>query len=258
MKVFLSWSGPLSKRVAEELHRWLPNVIQALEPWLSSEDIAKGAQWSAQIAAQLEASKAGIICITPSNHNAPWLNFEAGAISNQVKPTKMVCTFLVGMKATDLDGPLAQFQATVPSETDVRRLVGTLNQGLEKLALPDKKLDEAFKVWWPQLESSLNSIGSVEPPAGQKRTDREIAEETLALVRGLARRLASPPLPSSFYAETDPFTSGTSRDYLQWRDAASALGVLPAGTVIYGTTNPRKLWADTSTNEDNPEHSSEG
>ena len=128
MKVFLSWSGPLSKKVAEELHRWLPNVIQALEPWLSSEDIAKGSQWSAQIAGELEASKAGIICVTPSNHGAPWLNFEAGAISNQVKPTKMVCTFLVGVKPTDLDGPLAQFQATVPVESDVKRLVVTLNR----------------------------------------------------------------------------------------------------------------------------------
>ena len=85
MKVFLSWSGQLSKRVAEELRQWLPNVIQALEPWLSSEDIGKGSRWSSHVTSELAASKAGIICVTPDNHNAPWLNFEAGAISNNVE-----------------------------------------------------------------------------------------------------------------------------------------------------------------------------
>jgi hypothetical protein len=250
MKVFLSWSGQLSKRVAEELHRWLPNVIQALEPWLSSEDIAKGAQWSSQVTAELEASKAGIICVTPSNKHAPWLNFEAGAISNQVKPTKMVCTFLVGMKTTDLDGPLAQFQATVPSGADVRRLVGTLNQGLGKTALPEKKLDVAFMRWWPELESALEAIGSVEPPAGQKRTDREIAEETLDLVRALARRPFTPrPLSSSYLV---PFVGEAQTR--EWREAASALGGVPPASFSFADA----FRAAMPTTVDDPEQSDEG
>ena len=74
MKVFLSWSGDVSKSVAESLRDWLPTIIQTVEPWMSSEDIDKGAFWSSNVATTLgEAGAAGIVCVTPDNQAAAWL-----------------------------------------------------------------------------------------------------------------------------------------------------------------------------------------
>jgi hypothetical protein len=52
MDLFLGWSGTCSKAVAEALKLWLSQVLQAVEPWISS-DIDKGARWSDEVATRL-------------------------------------------------------------------------------------------------------------------------------------------------------------------------------------------------------------
>ena len=53
MKVFISWSGPTSNRIALAFRDWLPCVLQTVDPYVSSEDIEKGRRWSADIAKEL-------------------------------------------------------------------------------------------------------------------------------------------------------------------------------------------------------------
>ena len=83
MKVFLSWSGDLSHRIACEFRDWLPCVLQYAKPYVSSQDIDKGARWTTDIAKELHESAYGILCITRENIEAPWINFEAGALSKR-------------------------------------------------------------------------------------------------------------------------------------------------------------------------------
>lgn len=101
MKVFISWSGEVSRRVAIVLRDWLPSVIQSLEPYVSSEDIDKGTRWSTDISRELDQSSYGILCVTRENLQAPWLNFEAGALSKSVDKSR-VSPFLFSVKRSEI------------------------------------------------------------------------------------------------------------------------------------------------------------
>src|SRR5437868_186766 len=92
MRVFISWSGPRSKAVAELLKTWIRCVVQATQPWISSRDIDRGAQWFPEISEQLKETEIGIFCLTQANKERPWILFEAGALSKG-RTTSRVCTF---------------------------------------------------------------------------------------------------------------------------------------------------------------------
>lgn len=101
MQIFISWSGPTSEKLATTLRDWLPLVIQAVRPYVSSEDIKKGSRWGSNLAERLSESRLGIICVTKENVSAPWLNFEAGALSRSLTDT-FVSPFLFGVKSSDI------------------------------------------------------------------------------------------------------------------------------------------------------------
>ena len=165
MKVFISWSGEISHKVAMALHRWLPSVIQALEPYISSEDIAKGTRGIADISEALENSSFGVLCLTKDNIHAPWLIFEAGALSKSVEGSR-VAPFLFGVELSEMTGsPLIQFQATTFDKDDVKKLLDSLNTAGDAPSLDSGRLDIAFSRWWPDLEAKLNEIKVSEPEA---------------------------------------------------------------------------------------------
>ena len=186
MDVFISWSGERSRAAAEALREWLPMVINAIEPWLSSADIDKGSRWATELSVRMEVSKAGIICLTPSNLRAEWVLFEAGALSKTITNT-FVCPFLIDLKPTDLRGPLAQFQAVrATNKKEVLELIKTLNTAQEKPLL-EKLLGSAFEMWWPALTAQLQNLPSEESTMTPQRSERELLEEILDLVRNQGR-----------------------------------------------------------------------
>ncbi len=176
--------------VAELLNSWLKCVLQAIEPWISTQDIDKGALWFSEIGGQLKDTSVGIICLTESNKDKPWILFEAGALAKGLNTAK-VCTFLIDLNPTDIESPLAQFNATLPNKDDVRKLVKMLNNSLGDKGLADPILTKVFETYWPQLECELDKIikSSVEEVKIVKRTNDEVLTEMLSIMRGLDKRV---------------------------------------------------------------------
>jgi hypothetical protein len=183
MKVFLSWSGPQSKKLAEAVRDWIPSVLQAVTPYFTPSDIEKGTRWSNDIAKELHESSVGILCITRENISAPWIMFEAGALSKSLEKSH-VCPILFGITATDIEGPLKQFQCTAFEKNDVKQLINTINSKMQEGRLASKTLEAVFDKWWPDLDESVSNILSREDaPSEPIRSDRALLEEILLLTR---------------------------------------------------------------------------
>lgn len=201
MKVFLSWSGARSHKVALVFRDWLPSVIQEIEPYVSSEDIDKGARWSTDIAKELEDSTFGILCVTRENINAPWLTFEAGALSKTMDKS-FVSPFLFDIKRSEVDGPILQFQSTIFEKDDLQKLINTLNKACDKDRLPSERLTKALEVWYPTLESELNALKEHSPSEEEKPEEtlkdahsQEVLEEILELSRINQKLIRNPEGP---------------------------------------------------------------
>ena len=85
MKVFISWSGERSMFVAAALREWLTMMVQSVDPWMSKVDLKAGGKWNPELEKELSQAVYGVSCVTRSNRTAPWLLFEAGALTTQVK-----------------------------------------------------------------------------------------------------------------------------------------------------------------------------
>ena len=156
-KVFISWSGELSKKLADAIQRWLPRMLQTVEPYFTPSDVEKGAKWCPDILGELANTNIGIICLTKDNLLEPWILFEAGALSKNMKES-LVCTLLFNVKTTDIKGPLTVFQGTCFNEADFKDLIKTINKAGGDSKLEDAALDETFKMWWPKLEEQVAKI----------------------------------------------------------------------------------------------------
>ncbi|WP_282818633.1 TIR domain-containing protein [Curtobacterium flaccumfaciens] len=168
MRVFISWSGPAERRVAEALRGAIETVSAGkARPFVSSQDIAKGKRGLAVIAETLEASDFGIVIVSKQNQHAPWLNFESGAMARALKSP--VATILLDLKTSDVTGPIAQFQATIFSDDDDMRELFLQIALTADENMPSKTVDHLFAAEWADVKASWKpskANETIEPSRG--------------------------------------------------------------------------------------------
>jgi hypothetical protein len=196
MRVFIMWSGERSRRVAEELHRFLDGVARGPQYFISTEDIETGVVWENIISGQLETTHFGVACLTGDNLSSPWIHFEAGAIS-KVSGNSVVVPYLIDVEPSDLTGPLTKFQAVRADEGGTRSLVRALNTSLPVLEQSrGETIETVFDALWPQLASAIQGAQTAFPrDAKDLRSQDDILRELLDRLRNLERKMT--PAPSS-------------------------------------------------------------
>jgi hypothetical protein len=187
--IFISWSGRRSQLIADALRGWLPLVIQAAKPWMSDADVQKGSRGLHEIALALEGIKLGISCLTPENLRAPWILYEAGALSKALDDETRLCTYLLGgLGFQDIKPPLGMFQATKAEKEDTRKLIHSINAALGGNQVPEANLNEIFDAMWPKLEEKLSTMPDAEEEVDAMRSADDMIAEILEISRAEANR----------------------------------------------------------------------
>jgi hypothetical protein len=192
IRVFIGWSGQRGEEAATVIYKWLPTVIQLARPFMSTEEIRKGADWSSVIKENLVNCRFGILRMTSEALDSKWIHYEAGALTGHVEKN-LVTPLLLGISDGDLTPPIGHLQTTKLDRKDMWRLVKSINEQLQDDKLDESVLKVVFDGSWTGLETDLTPLMSPrvgEGAAPQKRSTEEILEEVLALTREQARNSA--------------------------------------------------------------------
>ncbi len=204
LRVFISWSGEVAKEIAKDLRWLLPHLFDLVEPWMSDRDIAPGSRGLETVGRTLDETGFGLIVTTRANQHAPWLNYEAGALSKRFEEESEppVIPILVDLDGpAELDGPLAQFQAKRLSER--AEMEDVVSHIADALGVDPQVAITRLNYVWDEFEQRVT--GAVESHSSltagadlvEKRDTDDMIEETLEIVRGLAamadRRSAAHP-----------------------------------------------------------------
>jgi ribosomal protein S27E len=182
--IFISWSGPRSKHVALALRQWLGDVLQSARPWMSDSDIDKGSRGIEEISKALDTIEVGISCLTFENLTAPWILYEAGAMSKRIGTKSRLCTYLLaGLSQEHVPPPLGMFQHTRSDKEDTRRMLKSINTAICEEPLADSSLDRAFEKYWPDLEQTIRAMPAPDSTVMEKRPVEDMFAEILSHLR---------------------------------------------------------------------------
>jgi len=166
MRIFISWSGKLSRAFAEALKPWLEQVLPVADVWLSSEDIDKGTIWFSEIIGELKACNCGIVCITRENYRAPWIHFEAGGMIAGLGKAR-IATLLLDIGFGEVEQPLSQFHGLGADREGLHHLVKSFNKHFD-IPIKERVLERTFEKFWGEMESTIRrllpSVKEAPPP----------------------------------------------------------------------------------------------
>jgi len=194
MKLFITWSGELSREVALAIRTNFPDVLVGLDVFMSEVDISSGVPWFETIAANLADSAYGIVVVTRENQRQPWLLFEAGALAIGLGKPRCTPLLVDLITSNDLIAPLNQLQFRDLGRDGLRKMLFEINRLREPaIQMGETQFDRIFDRVWKDLDPQFKAAkernaAAAGAPAPPRRSVEDLTNEVLTEVRKLSRQ----------------------------------------------------------------------
>lgn len=168
--------------VAELLKALVEDSLGTADVFVSRA-IEGGARWTHEIPKNLENCGDGLVVVTSENVEAPWLHFEAGAISKQIDAS-YVTPLLFDADIGDLQGtPLSLFQAKRIAKNDLQVLMEEMGKRRGK---DETGIRRRFGHAWTDFEAALSGVRKT-----AKKIKRRLNNDDLgAMIESLSAQVA--------------------------------------------------------------------
>jgi len=158
-KIFISWSGENSKKIAKEIKFILEDKIfegTKLKCFVSDEDITSGEDWLNKIKDELMNCKWIILCITKENVMAPWIYYEAGAtVARDIPSTPLLINCDINLLHKS---PLNCKQCTnFDDEQKFIKMINDINEKMSLLGVETNQMDIIALDGYKQLKEKLST-----------------------------------------------------------------------------------------------------
>jgi len=192
MQVYISWSGKTNYKLALRIRDLIRKVTPGLEVWVSAEDIEEGTRWSSDFIQILNEVAFGIICVDPSNHQSPWMQFELGAIAKSIDKYN-IRVFLYNLTTSEITKPLTLFPPLSLEKNEFKSLFDDLSAVFPKARIPRFEMIDRLNKEWENFENDLVEInlakkGSVDE-GEEERIRVEIASREIGYINEIGQNI---------------------------------------------------------------------
>lgn len=178
MKVFISWSGEVSKRLGALVGEWLECTLLNIEAIYTPKYLRAGTQGTAHLYRLLEEVHTGILIYTPESINSQWMIFEAGALFKSAEQS-IIIPLLFHLEYEHLPGPIQTYQWKVFGKEQLFQVLQAVNQQLGQQQIKEEKLRYVFEREWPEFYKEVQqALLEIKPIPSKTAADLSLLLQT--------------------------------------------------------------------------------
>jgi len=184
MKIFISQSGDLSRKIADIFGAWIKSYFKNANIFISNSavnGIGSGKAWFQNITENLRTSDFAISIITNENHSKPWINYEYGVLTEVLANNGglNVIPLLFGIGPEVLSGePIQQYQCIKLEE---KSKIKKMFSDMSKLNKGENFSDSLFEADYKKNKRIINVLiapfRAMMPEKNEKETENQILDE---------------------------------------------------------------------------------